>query len=249
MILYEAVGSEYISYAIRNNSNVLVSYYYKSCITKERLEIIKQKKLKLFIDSGAFSAENIGAKIDLYKYINYLHEINNYIYMYAGLDDISDYKKTILNNKIMENAGLKPTITFHFNEPIELLKDYLTEYDKICLGGVVGKSRNVKVAWLDKLYSQVISQFPLKKIHMFGVHDKYILLRYPFFSADAATGIKRAVNGGSSYLNKTIPEKSLEFIKHTNLEKAYDRYANILSTKLQLEKYITEVWRRRGITW
>lgn len=249
MILFDAVSGEFFKQAIKAKRHILVSFFYKNCLKLELMAEMKSKGLQLFMDSGAFSAENIGAKINLKEYIQFLQKNNSFITQYAGLDDISDYKRTMINQKIMESEGLKPLITFHYGEPIELLRDYLLSYDYICIGGVVGKSRKLKLAWLSMLYSKVVKEFPEKKIHMFGVHDKELLLRFPFYSADASSSVKFAIYGGSAFGKSTKPVKSLEFMRHLQLQSNLERYYSLALSRKEVETYVTNVWRKRGITW
>lgn len=227
-------------------ANILVSYHYKNAIKNgELLSEINNNGSSFFLDSGAFSASTLGVKININEYIDFIKKNINFIDYYAGLDDITNYQNTFKNNKIMEKEGLKPLITFHYGEPIELLEDYLNEYDHICLGGVVGKSRKTKVAWLDNLYARVISKYENKRIHMFGVADKFILSRYPFYSADAASdGLKAAFGASKFGLNKR-PEKSLNFMRHRELQNSISRFESFIPDKLELENYLTNLWNLR----
>ena len=84
---------------------------------------------------------------------------------------------------------------------------------------------------------------------MFGVHDLNILLRYPFFSADASSNIKKAAFGGSAFGLSKAPNKSINYLKHLKLEKSTHRYFSLAQEQNHIEKYITDVWRKRGIIW
>jgi hypothetical protein len=185
--------------------------------------------------------------------------------IYAGLDDIKSHKVTLANQKKMEFDGLSPLITFHYREPISVLSEYVKKYDFIALGGVVGRTKTEKIAWLDTLYAKVLSRTPKKKIHMFGVHDVDILSRYPFYSADASSDSLMASNGwvlvnGTKVQYKDIPKKHRTGAGLFQIQKNYnpdislgdrekDRYRNLLLKKQKIEKYITDLWAKRGITW
>jgi len=245
--------------------HILVSYFY---IKKRRmLDLIKEMnpKHEFFLDSGAHSANTIGAKITKEELTAFTKEHRSLFTIYAGLDDIKNHTVTLSNQKAMEAAGLAPLITFHYGEPVSVLEDYLKNYDFIALGGVVGKTKTEKIAWLDMLYCKVISKYPQKKIHMFGVHDVEILSRYPFYSADASSDSLMASNGwvlvnGTKVQYKDISKKHRTAAGLFEMQKNYDigislgdrekdRYRSLLLKKQQTEQYITELWKRRGISW
>ena len=256
---------EFIEETIPIYDNILISFHYISR-SKKIVEYIrnglfprvKAGTSQFFVDSGAHSANTLGVKIDIQKYIEFLKENEKHITHYCGLDDIKDWKVTQANQKIMERAGLKPLITFHNGEPIALLKKYLDKYDMICLGGVVGKTRKHKIAWLDNLYARVISKYPKKKIHLFGVRDSRILLRYPLYSADASSHAQAARVGGTplghySKLPKTV--KGLQYAAteaDTSLravDKAKNRLRGFIEETRKEQERITAIWKARGIVW
>lgn len=237
------------------NINFLHSYFYAKTLPEDFSTIIKKNNITFFLDSGAHSVNTINAEIKIQEYISFIKKYKDCIKFYAGLDDIKDYKKTISNQKIMEAAGLKPLITYHYNEPIELLNDYLNQYDMICLGGVVGKGRNAKIKWLNNLYDKIIGKYPLKKIHMFGISDKKILSMFPFYSADSSKHSIQCAMGYSQYGINNKPNKSLNFIKHlkltgnSNTETSMIRFIDSIKSAIMVEKYITDLWTKRGVTW
>jgi len=245
--------------------HILVSYFY---IKKRRmLDMIREMNSnhEFFLDSGAHSANTIGAKITCEELTTFTKEHSSLFRIYAGLDDIKSHKVTLSNQKKMETDGLAPLITFHYGEPLSVLSEYIKNYDFIALGGAVGRTKTEKIAWLDILYGKVLCHFPKKKIHMFGIHDTDILSRYPFYSADASSDSLMASNGwvlvnGTKVQYKDIPKKHRTAAGLFALEKNYnpdvslgerekDRYRHLLYKKLQTEHYITELWAKRGITW
>ena len=245
--------------------HILVSYFY---IKKRRmLEMIGSMsgKHEFFLDSGAHSANTIGAKITREELTSFTKENLSRFTIYAGLDDIKSHKVTLANQKKMEADGLAPLITFHYGEPLSVLSEYIKNYDFIALGGAVGRTKTEKIAWLNILYGKILSRYREKKIHMFGIHDADILSRYPFYSADASSDSLMASNGwvlvnGTKVQYKDIPKKHRTAAGLSQLEKNYDpdtslgdrekdRYRYLLLKKQQTEKYITGLWEKRGITW
>ena len=242
--------------------NILVSYFYMGFKGSfKHTEILKEKFF--FLDSGAYSAMSTGTPVDVYQYIDWIKENRAMIDLYCGLDDIGDYKKTLENQRIMEAAGLHPLITFHYGEPFELLRDFCQEYEFICLGGIAGKRKQQRVPWLDNCFGVIKNYWP-KRLHVFGVHDKDILLRYPFYSADASTDSFASSVGDHNVNGKRVTYTSINEVTNrdemnilkieasksiTASQKSQLRLASHLLNKIQLEKQITEVWQKRGITW
>ena len=73
--------------------------YFHLIITKGK--IMEKNKVDLFLDSGAFSAETQGAKIDIQEYIDFIKEHQDVIEVYANLDVIGDPVSTWKNQKII----------------------------------------------------------------------------------------------------------------------------------------------------
>jgi hypothetical protein len=152
----------------------------------------KQKKVDLFLDSGAFSAWTQKATIDIQEYIRFIKENQDVIEVYANLDVIGiggkqpnrlTAEKTLENQRIMEKAGLHPIPCFHFGEPMEFLDMYVKEYDYLALG-VAGNSGTQLIPWLDKCFSEHICDsdgMPKIKVHGFAVTSLKIMMRYPWY--------------------------------------------------------------------
>jgi hypothetical protein len=245
--------------------HILVSYFYiKKC---RMLEMIRQMNSnhEFFLDSGAHSANTIGAVITREELTAFTKEHSSLFKIYAGLDDIKSHKVTLANQKKMEADGLSPLITFHYGEPLSVLQEYIQNYNFIALGGAVGRTKTEKIGWLDILYGKILSRHKEKKIHMFGIHDIDILSRYPFYSADASSDSLMASNGwvlvnGTKVQYKDISKKHRTGAGLLEIKRNYDpeislsdreknRYRNLLLKKQQMEKYITQLWEKRGITW
>jgi hypothetical protein len=161
--------------------NRLWSYYF--WITEKKLKT--DKNIKIFLDSGAFSAFTKGVSIDINEYINFIKQYQNHLEIYANLDVIGDPEATLKNQKIMEEADLSPLPCFHYGEPIKYLKQYIQNYDYIALGGMVPISSRDLTIWLDDLFSNHIP--PNIKIHGFGLTSLKLLIRYPWYSVDSTS--------------------------------------------------------------
>jgi len=158
------------------------------------------KKVELFLDSGAFSAWSRGVEIDIDEYITFIKEHSNIISIYANLDVIGGdagvpgeetARRTLENQRIMEEAGLSPLPVFHYGEPYEYLERYVEEYDYIALG-VAGNSGTKLIPWLNECFSKYICDekgYPKVKVHGFAVTSLVLMVRYPWRSVDSTSWV------------------------------------------------------------
>jgi len=200
--------------------SLLLSYhYYRKCS-----EIIREYVHRDWVlDSGAFSAMNSGAEIDLDAYIDFCKGI------LAGpcppveifaLDVIGDAEGTKRNTEKMWKAGIEAIPAYHIGEPEQYLLDYAATYPKIALGGVARLKGSAKHAWSKECFARV---WP-KKIHGFGYGTERAVLGLPFHSTDSTnwelgpcgfgrwrsyaggtkTGVKLAVRGSAHDLRGEV---------------------------------------------
>ena len=161
----------------------------------------KKKKVKLFLDSGAYSAKTQGVNIDIDEYIAFIKKHKDLIEVYANLDSIDDPEETWKNQKYMEAAGLNPMPVYHYGEPIEYLERYL-KYDYIALGGMVRSPDLIK--WLDDIWhSHLLDEdgMPKVKVHGFGLTSLKLMMRYPWYSVDSTSWVMTG-RMGSVYIPK-----------------------------------------------
>lgn len=218
---------------------------------------------KLFLDSGAFSAFNNKAVINLKDYLRFIIEHKDTLFCYASLDVIGDHKGTRKNYNIMRKAGLNPLPTFHAGSPFTELEYYCERNDFVALGGMVPLSRqqNKLRAFLNKSWTIIKKHWPIK-IHAFGVTAQPILEAYPFYSCDSSAAI---VGGGMGRMMvfkngklkntdwKKLGKKGELITLVDNLGKEGSQHLarriyNI-DTFVKFEKYLTELWARRSIEW
>ena len=132
MKIYFAGADAYADVLLENDAKILISYAAKDNINKFNLV---NRFNDFFLDSGAFSAYTVGAKINLDEYIQYIKD--HKIKTYANLDVIDDVEGSYQNYKYMVSSGLKPIPVFHCGEDSKYLELYLKDCDYIALGGVV----------------------------------------------------------------------------------------------------------------
>ena len=152
----------------------------------------QNKKVELFLDSGAFSAKSQGVEINLKEYIQFIKENESVINIYANLDVIGDAEATWKNQQKMERVGLHPMPCFHYGEDLKWLKLYLDKYDYIALGGMVRGGTDLLIRWLDPLFANHLCDsagIPKVKVHGFGLTSLPLMLRYPWFSVDSTSWV------------------------------------------------------------
>lgn len=145
----------------------------------------------VFIDSGAFSAASQGTKIRVENYICWLKAylpLHPSIKTYANLDDIGDPKKSMQNQKLMEDNDLKPLPCYHYGEEPSILKYYCDKYEYVALGGIVSKraaGEDIQTWW-----EYIYRQYPDNKFHIFGCNNLLLFVRYQPYSIDSVSHIQ-----------------------------------------------------------
>lgn len=182
---------------VSNLPNILESYHY---VWKDKyVKGMREDGAKIFLDSGAFSAYTLGAKIDLPTYVDYIKRnmdifrVEDGALMVAVLDGIGDPLETYRNQLTMEALGVKPMPCFHAGEDERYLEWYIQNYDYISLGGMVGSSTKQLMLWLDRVWDKYLvdgAGKPRLKVHGFGITSIPIMERYPWWSCDSSSWIQ-----------------------------------------------------------
>jgi hypothetical protein len=161
---------------------ILCSYW----TFRKQMKLIQsyvEKGYELFLDSGAFSAANSEANINLDDYCQYVLESGASIY--AGLDVIGDPTATMCNVRYMEEKyGLNPIPTFHMGGRPDELRN-LFSYHYIALGGMVFSSGRER--YCDEIWSILLKEAPGIRVHGFGMTNIELMERYPWYSVDSST--------------------------------------------------------------
>lgn len=190
--------------------NILGSYHYFER-HPEYLRECMEKGMDVFVDSGAFSAENKGAKIDIDEYCHFIKETK--CGTYAGLDVIGDSKATKENQEYMERVyGLTPIPTFHMGSDPIALREMFGKYPYIALGGLVlsgGRER-----YCDEIWGMILRECPKLRVHGFGMTNFELMERYPWYSVDSSS-----YKSGRRYGRQQILWNGFDFI--TFQEKEY----------------------------
>ncbi len=223
-------------------NHYLESYHY---IGKQSfVDKIRADGVKVFLDSGAFSAWTKGVKVDLPKYCDYVKRNTDIIGVASVLDAIGDYKGTFVNQKEMELLGVVPLPCYHFGEPVEVLEFYAANYPYITIGGMVGKSPKQLKEWLDRIWEHTLTDAqgrPKLKVHGFGLTSLPLMLRYPWWSVDSSTWVQTAANGSI-----LVPEidSTLCVSSRSPMRKVEGMHLDTLTPPQK--KYILEIMESRG---
>jgi hypothetical protein len=154
------------------------------------MRIGRDKGIKIFLDSGAFSAFTKKAEINMDEYIAFIKRFKKQIHIYSNLDVIGNPEATWKNQIIMEKAGLKPLPVFHYGSNIKWLKRIVSKYDYMAIGAVALVSSRKMVPWLDHIFKNYLcddSGMPVVKVHGFAITSPMILFRYPWYSTDSSS--------------------------------------------------------------
>lgn len=205
-----------------SNKNYLESYHY---IKKGGARnAIRRDGVKIFLDSGAFSAFTLGETIDMGAYCDYILENDDIVLeidgikMIAPLDVIGmgedaeiafteEQKKrdkhttawlSYKNMEEMEARGCAPLPCFHYNEPWEYLEYYQQKYKYIALGGLVRDDLHSLKIWFDDVFRRTPVNpdgTPAIKYHAFSLTSLPLMLNFPWASVDSSTWVQWSANG------------------------------------------------------
>ncbi len=160
---------------------LLVSFFYLKPFLANKHRYVYRDWV---MDSGAFSAHNSGAAIDLKEYIEKCLELmatDPTLTEGFALDVIGDWRASLKNCEAMWEAGVPAIPCWHKGEPWDALVGIAKDYPKIAIGGMVGMRVNAK----NELAGQCFARVWPKKIHGFGFGSERSALTLPFQSVDA----------------------------------------------------------------
>lgn len=193
------------------------------------LKEMKDNKGMIMVDSGAFTVWTKGKEIDIDEYSDWIKENIEYADYFVSLDVIpgslsrpcTSYTekqesagKSLKNYFKMVRKGIPPEKlihVLHFGDDMKWA-DRSQDMPFIGFGGLVGQNPAIRKEWLSSFTKKLIDKegYPVNKWHVFGVTDQDILLSAPFYSADSAGWLRKAVTGsidiwnGSKFLTTRI---------------------------------------------
>lgn len=224
----------------------------------------------LFLDCGAFAADNARKTIDLTRYSEYCARNLDAIDVYVSLDVRGKMQETVANyRRMVADFGLAPTPVFPVlsgdKDEWQYLEEMLAEADYVALGNLVGRPwpKRVVEAHLDKVFA--INERYKCRIHSFGYTGKWALLRYPFYSVDTARWLQETAWWRHHYVDKTRGSLKIRYLREPpetlQQVRASDglrggvkgkRIEQISRSARAMQEYghfLTRVWAKRGVMW
>lgn len=172
-----------------NPPRILLSYFYfKNINIATFLKSLSPHSLDVIADSGAFSAYTHNQVIDVAQYADWLLRWKPLFTSYSNLDVKGDWRNGLRNQKYLESRGLAPFPVFHaaHDESWDLLRDFVSEYDYIGLGGMAGSMNRGSplVRWAIKCFEVAGSK---SVFHGFGMTTAEMLTGLPWHSVDSSS--------------------------------------------------------------
>lgn len=165
--------------------NVLCAYPY---MKKGVVNLLKEfdqdhpDSIRLFVDSGAFTAHNAGKEITLDGYCQFLESLPVKPWKYIALDVIGDPEGTARNYEEMIKRGFDPVPVFTHGQDYADIDSLYSKAEFICLGGIVPLTMKEKV-WAVK---QLIDHTD-KKLHLLGFTSIKYIKHFKPFSCDSSS--------------------------------------------------------------
>lgn len=152
-------------------------------------------KLRLLIDSGAFSAYNIGSEITVEEFGTWLTDIGmpNYGEWTTGifnLDVIRDAEASWSNWNLLREMGHETMPVVHLGSSGDVLDRYVKAgADYIGLGGLVKAPGKKRKSWSKRMHRYVRDEHPHVRLHGLGVSGTEFTRLLPWFSVDSTSMI------------------------------------------------------------
>lgn len=172
--------------------NILISFaHWEESILN--LPIFKKDRVRLFVDSGAFTNFTSGKEVvNLDDYAHFLREHKSIIWRYFNLDKIGDAEQSDFNQRQLEAKGFSPVPVFTKSnkkqtprERFESLYSFSEKYDFVALGGIAGKLK--KKSALEYTFKCCYHLKKWKKdVHILGCGSPTVLSAILPFSADSS---------------------------------------------------------------
>lgn len=200
-LYYSGIGAEdtnpaYYAAGARDGLISIVDLHIANGNTRimnpKRIKDIEEFRTKwsghVFMDSGAFTFENVRINrslkgnikylMNLEEYIAFVRKYNRLFDVIASLDVIGDPEKSLSNYKVMCREGLDYVLpAWHGGESTDYLDKYIRMCDYIGIGGIahVASKRVLKLRYIKTAINYIKERDPHMKIHLYGVVDPMLL--------------------------------------------------------------------------
>ena len=203
----------------------LVSYHYhgfsgypfqRDPETGLSAAIVEAKRFgcDLLLDSGAYTVSKRHTHIPPWEFAEYVELTQSTWTAVSSLDTIGRGEKAARSSYDMftwlRRHGAKVQPVWHVREPERWLLRYLDEgHDYIFIGGMVGERTPWLKGKLDTVWTNHLTDLdglPKVKVHGFGLTNRELLFRYPWYSVDSASWLKDGINGSCLLRNPETSE-------------------------------------------
>lgn len=223
---------------------ILESYHYVN--SQPKVDAMRKDGVKVFLDSGAFSAYTQNVTINLDKYCEYIKTNSNIVDFASVLDSVGDPARTYSNQRDMERNGCAALPCYHYGEPEHYLTRYIDSYAYITIGGMVPISKPQLRLWLDRIWSNYLCDNTGRarvKVHAFGMTNLELMARYPWYSVDSSSWVQIGSMG-----NILVPGLGTVAISDTSPRiKEEGQHAQNLTNPQRWA--LRELVTKRGFTW
>lgn len=159
---------------------MLIAYpYFSDKISK--IIVSNQHRVRLVVDSGAFTAWKAGKPIALDDYCRFIESLPIKPWRYFTLDVIGDPHASMTNYEIMLKRGFNPVPIFTRGEDISVLDDYYKTSDVVGVGGLVGTPNNK--GYVNGIMRRVNG----RKVHLLGFAGINYTKFYKPYMCDSST--------------------------------------------------------------
>lgn len=158
--------------------NILVAYPY----FKAQANILGEhsSRIRLLIDSGAFTAFKAKRTITVDEYCNFIEKMPIKPWAYFTLDVIGQPDATRRNYDLMLERGFSPIPIFTRGTDIAHLNHYYSTSNVVGIGGLVGTAKN------RGFVNGIMDHIAGRKTHLLGFVDLQFLRFYKPFSCDSS---------------------------------------------------------------
>jgi hypothetical protein len=206
-------------------------------------------RVNTFLDSGAFSAWSIGKPIDIQEYISFVQDNQHLLDVYANLDIIGDMRGTMVNQRLMEDAGLRPLPVVHYGTDQGIVREVAHEHSYFAIGGLVGRSQSEILRYCRLVFDTSFSVRSDARIHGFGLTNPILVDQLPLYSADSTTWLLASKFGNLSLYNPVTRSFQLwsrgnpkKFLKNYSIGRELFNFYGIKPVDLMVKRN----WRDTG---
>lgn len=271
MRIYAAISDSGTYYRVLREErypHILASFAYDE--QRRVLQRLQYQPDSLVSDSGAFSAWQSGATIDLDAYVGWCRHYRNASpslpLWHVNLDVVAGTKgkpvtaqqrldaiaRGMANADAMRAAGVRVAEVYHQYEPTEVfdqLLDRRQDGEVVCVATLKSSPKKARGAFLERCWYQLTRRYgrtgPFPPVHGLGISHREWIFRYPWWSVDTLQWAAPGMFGED--LDR---EGTPRLVKGRGGAKLYaPRCAGVLRHYRRWMDQTERLWAQRGVTW